>query len=87
LDVYIKIFTKPDSLILHSTMKSFETLLPKERFLRIHKSYIVNLAKVLGYNSKFIELEKHQIPLSRKRKPELIEALKNLCFASNYQHQ
>ncbi len=77
---YIKIFTKHESLIVLSTMKSFETLLPKERFLRIHKSYIVNLGKVLGYNSKFIELEKHQIPLSRKRKPELIEALKKFMF-------
>ena len=77
---YIKIFTKNDSLILRSTIESFETLLPKERFLRIHKSYIVNLGKVLGYNSKFIELEKHQIPLSRKRKTELIEALKKFIF-------
>ena len=56
-------------------MKTFEAILPEYRFLRIHKSYIVNLDKVLRYNSKVIELEKQQLPLSRNRKSQLIEAL------------
>jgi len=56
-------------------MKTFEAILPEDRFLRIHKSYIVNLDKVLRYNSKVIELEKQQLPLSRNRKSQLIEAL------------
>ena len=56
-------------------MKAFEALLPSERFLRIHKSYIVNLDKVERYNSKVIELDKEQLPLSRNRKADLVEAL------------
>ena len=56
-------------------MKAFEALLPPERFLRIHKSYIVNLDKVERYNSKVIELDNQQLPLSRNRKAQLIEAL------------
>ena len=59
----------------NSTMKTFEAILPEDRFLRIHKSYIVNLDKVLRYNSKVIELEQQQLPLSRNRKSQLIEAL------------
>jgi len=39
---YVKLVTEHDSLIVLSTMKAFEALLPKDRFLRIHKSYIVN---------------------------------------------
>jgi len=72
---YVKLVTENDSLIVLSTMKTFEVLLPEDRFLRIHKSYIVNLDKVLRYNSKVIELEKQQLPLSRNRKSQLIEAL------------
>ena len=72
---YVKLVTEHDALVVLSTMKAFEALLPKERFLRIHKSYIVNLDKVERYNSKVIELENEQLPLSRNRKAELVEAL------------
>ncbi|MFT5436726.1 MAG: two-component system LytT family response regulator [Ulvibacter sp.] len=72
---YVKLVTEHDALVVLSTMKAFETLLPPERFLRIHKSYIVNLDKVERYNSKVIELDKEQLPLSRNRKADLVEAL------------
>ena len=72
---YVKMVTEHDSLVVLSTMKAFEALLPKDRFLRIHKSYIVNLDKVIRYNSKVIELEKEQLPLSRNRKTDLVQAL------------
>lgn len=71
----MKLVTEHESLVVLSTMKAFQALLPKERFLRIHKSYIVNLDKVQRYNSKTIELEKDQLPLSRNRKSDLVEAL------------
>lgn len=72
---YVKLVTEHDALVVLSTMKAFETLLPTERFLRIHKSYIVNLDKVERYNSKVIELDNEQLPLSRNRKTDLVEAL------------
>lgn len=72
---YVKMVTEHDSLVVLSTMKAFEALLPKDRFLRIHKSYIVNLDKVIRYNSKVIELEKEELPLSRNRKTDLVQAL------------
>ena len=72
---YVKMVTEHDSLVVLSTMRAFEALLPKDRFLRIHKSYIVNLDKVIRYNSKVIELEKEELPLSRNRKTDLVQAL------------
>jgi DNA-binding LytR/AlgR family response regulator len=72
---YVKLVTDHDSLVVLSTMKAFEQVLPKERFLRIHKSYIVNLDRVQRYNSKQIELENQSLPLSRNRKTDLVEAL------------
>ncbi|WP_435579202.1 LytR/AlgR family response regulator transcription factor [Gilvibacter sp.] len=72
---YVKLVTEHDSLVVLSTMKNFESLLPADRFLRIHKSYIVNLDKVERYNSKVIEIDNDQLPLSRNRKTQLVEAL------------
>ena len=72
---YVKFVTEKDTFVVLATMKSFESQLPNDKFLRIHKSYIVNLEKVERYNSKNIEIAKKQLPLSRHKKTNLIEAL------------
>ena len=75
---YVKlIMTDSDPIVVLATMKSFEAELPNDRFLRIHKSYIVNLDKVERYNSRNIEIDDQKIPLSRHKKNSLIEALSN----------
>jgi DNA-binding LytR/AlgR family response regulator len=72
---YVKLITENESLVVLSTMKAFEKQLPEEDFLRIHKSYIVNLRRVEKFNSKAVELDNEVLPLSRNRKSQLIEAL------------
>ena len=37
---------KPQPLITHLTMKAVEEMLPRERFLRVHRSYIVAVDKI-----------------------------------------
>lgn len=75
---YVKLITKRESIVVLSTLKSFEEDLPEGRFLRIHKSYIVNLEKITKYNSRRIEIGKHEIPLSRNKKNDLTDALEKL---------
>jgi DNA-binding LytR/AlgR family response regulator len=72
---YVKFITEKDNFVVLATMKSFEKQLPDDRFLRIHKSYIVNLEKIERYNSKNIEIDKQKLPLSRHKKNNLVEAL------------
>ena len=72
---YVKLITTDKSFVILSTMKAFENELPKGLFLRIHKSYIVNLKKVERYDSKHVEIEKMKLPLSRTRKTQLSQAL------------
>ncbi len=56
-------------------MKSFENDLSKEKFVRVHKSYIINIDKVESFNSKFAEIGVTKIPLSRNKKEDLVKAL------------
>lgn len=72
---YVKLITINEPIVVLGTMKSFVAQLPPERFMRIHKSYIVNIDKIDRYNSRNIEIEGEKIPLSRHRKAELMEAL------------
>jgi len=75
---YIKLVTTEESFVILSTMKAFEKEVEEYSFLRIHKSYIVNLKKIKRFNSKFVEINTENIPLSRNKKKLLIEALDNL---------
>ena len=72
---YVKVVTDEDSNLVLSTMKSFEQDLDKDRFLRVHKSYIVNIEKIERFNSKFAEIGVTKIPLSRNKKDDLKKAL------------
>ena len=73
---YIKIKTDKDVFMVLSTMKSFEEKLDKSKFMRIHKSFIVNLDRISNFNTKSILLDKEEIPISREKKLELEKILK-----------
>lgn len=72
---YIKIFTNDEIYLVLSTMKAFENELPKEKFVRVHKSFIINIDKINHFDSKYAEIGKTKIPLSRNKKENLINAL------------
>ncbi len=72
---YVRVVTEEDSNLVLSTMKSFENDLSKDKFIRVHKSYIINIDKVERFNSKFAEIGLTKIPLSRNKKEDLVKAL------------
>ena len=72
---YVKVVTEEESNLVLSTMKAFENELSKEKFVRVHKSFIVNIDKISRFNSKFVEIGTNKIPLSRNKKDVLIKAL------------
>ena len=72
---YVKVITEEDSNLVLSTMKSFENELSKTKFMRVHKSFIVNIDKIDRFNSKFAEIGVTKIPLSRNKKDDLTKAL------------
>ena len=65
---YVKVVTKNKNYIVLSTMKSFLKKLPDNQFIRIHKSYIVNLKKVINYTTRNVNIDGEILPLSRKQK-------------------
>lgn len=75
---YIKIITENDTHMVLSTMKSFESELPEDKFIRVHKSFIVNVGKVDKFNNQFAEIDKTKIPISRNKKNMITEAMSKL---------
>jgi len=58
---YVKFYTKEKMFAIHGTMKSAEERLPKDHFIRVHRSYIIAVGKIdtlqdggIMINGKFI---------------------------------
>jgi len=75
---YVKLVTDSGSILVLSTMKAFIQRLPAERFVRIHKSYTVNIERIDRFNSTSVEIEGKRIPLSRLKKMDLERALSEI---------
>lgn len=74
---YIKIVSNDAGIMVLMTMKSLLEQLPEDKFMRVHKSYIVNLEKVENFNGSQVQVGGKRIPLSRNKKILLEEALMN----------
>lgn len=75
---YIKVVTYTTNLVVLSTMRAFEQQLPAGKFMRIHKSYIVNLDKIDSFSTKNVDIDGQQLPLSRNKKMALAVALNSV---------
>ncbi|MBC8172437.1 MAG: response regulator transcription factor [Chitinophagales bacterium] len=65
---YAKIFTKQRMIVTHHTMKKFEEILPVDKFIRVHKSYIVFLPSIQSIYGNMIETAKTKIPIGANYK-------------------
>ena len=72
---YVKVFTTEKRHMVLATLKSFEEKLSGQGFMRVHRSYIINLKKVQGFARNTVVVEGTDIPVSRSYKAELKEVL------------
>jgi DNA-binding LytR/AlgR family response regulator len=72
---YIKIKTENQDYTVHSTLKKIEEKLPDSLFLKIHRSYIINLKKIVDIEDNSVLIKKDVIPVSRSKRPELMKRL------------
>lgn len=72
LKEYVTIYTKNQKVLKLDTLKNLEVVLPKNHFIRVHKSYIVNLIHVKASFGNTLEFNDKQIPIGRAFK-ELVQ--------------
>jgi DNA-binding LytR/AlgR family response regulator len=75
---YVRVKTEKAQHIIHGTLKSIDEKLNDARFLKVHRSYIVNLSKIKDIEENSLVIEKTVIPISRANKGELLGRLKIL---------
>ncbi|MFQ3181286.1 MAG: two-component system response regulator LytT [Polaribacter sp.] len=72
---YIKIKTENKDYVVHSTLKKIEDKLPDSLFLKIHRSFIINIKKIIDIEDNSVLIQKDVIPVSRSKRPELMKRL------------
>lgn len=72
---YVLFKTKEKGHIVHSTMKNIEANLNPEKFIRVHRSYIINLNEIVDIEDSTVLIEKKVIPVSRSHKEALMKRI------------
>ena len=75
LDNYIKIKTATTSLICYESLSVIEKELPEEIFLRIHRSFIININQIDHYTSSYFMLDDRRFNIGRNYKEHVINNL------------
>lgn len=72
---YINIITSDKKIIfIRKSLTEFQALFA-DQFIRIHKSIVVNIDKIIGYQSGYISLEETKLPIGRAYKKSLQDLL------------
>jgi len=72
---YCKIYAKDKECLLVMTLKEINDKLPVEHFLRIHRSFIINLSHVDEVAGTHVVIGKKAVPLSKTLRKELMDRL------------
>lgn len=80
LQNYVTIQTTSKKHISYLTFKSVEEYLPADKFIKVHKSYIVSAAKIDSIDGNDIRIGNFHVPISRNLKDEVMERLLNGKF-------
>ena len=68
-NVYVEIFTAGHRYIQRKFLGQISQELPPQ-FVRVHRSYLINMNRVTERKKNFVMIEDHKIPVSRKFKLE-----------------
>lgn len=62
---YVRIVTTANKILTKETLTHFEESLPEERFLRVHRSFLVAKDKISAFSTDGLEIGKASIPVGR----------------------
>ena len=73
---YSRIITKTKKIITKQGISFIEGQLPRNAFIRIHRSYIVAIDKIDSYTTDLIEIDHQELPIGRMFRHEVERTLR-----------
>jgi Response regulator of the LytR/AlgR family len=72
---YVRVKTHDDAFVTYQSLTSITEKLPKDKFIRIHRSFTIAIDKVKTIKGNFVEIGAQQIPISREQRQELLRRI------------
>jgi DNA-binding LytR/AlgR family response regulator len=72
---YVKFVTAEKKYITHNTIKNLETKVDGQKFLKVHRSYIVNLASIDDIQENTLYIRGNHIPISKAHKSKVMQKI------------
>ena len=75
---YCKIHTLEKVFLASTPLGTIEEELPSKKFIKVHRSFIVNTNKIdaIGEHREYLVINKVQVPISRRNREEVLKFLK-----------
>jgi two-component system, LytTR family, response regulator LytT len=77
-DKYAYLQTAQQKYLLTSTLKDVEEKLAGLGFVRVHRSYLVNVSKLTAISEDFAFIDEHKLPLGRLYRNALLGGIARL---------
>lgn len=74
-DIYASLVARNQTYVLGHPLKTFEEKFPEKPFMRVHRSFIVNLNHIEAIEDNFIVIGKKNIPIGKTYRAELMNRL------------
>ena len=72
---YILIKTEQKNYTVHSTLKKIQDRIQRDYFIKVHRSFIINIKEIVDIKDNSVLISKNVIPISRSKRPELMQRL------------
>jgi len=73
---YITIHTKENQITSKQTLSQFQELLPKDKFIRIHRSFVVSIKSILYLEGNKVFIKNKSLPIGKVFKENLLKVFR-----------
>jgi DNA-binding LytR/AlgR family response regulator len=77
---YVKVRTADKEIITKKKISYLDESIPRAQFLRVHRSFIVNLDRIDAYTATDVEISKFKVPIGRNYKNDVMKVLSKQVF-------
>jgi DNA-binding LytR/AlgR family response regulator len=72
---YVMLYTSSKKMMVYMTIKSLEEQLPADIFIKVHKSFIVNINKIKSIEGNVLDIEAAKITISQNLREKVLAVI------------